>query len=146
LSIRVNARLPYVMKRTNDLYQLLYISAIAPDLPISCVADIARKARIGNNERGITGLLIFDGQRFCEYVEGSEDHLMALKERVRNDHRHIDMKMLHHGPLRKRRFTGFSLGYAEVDDSDVLERLSRLVGQSALDALDALLPTLDLDG
>jgi hypothetical protein len=133
------------MKRTNDLYQLLYTSTIAPDVPISSVAEIARKARIGNHERGITGLLIFDGQRFCEYAEGSEEHLMALIERVRRDHRHTDMKLLHHGALDKQRFKTFSLGYAEVDDFDLLERLSQLVGQSALDALDALLPKLDLD-
>lgn len=52
------------------LYEVLYVSTIAPDQPLSVVAEIAGRARVVNAELGITGLLIFDGQRFCQQLEG----------------------------------------------------------------------------
>ena len=44
------------------LYEVLYVSTIAPDQPLSVVAEIAGRARFVNAELDITGLLIFDGQ------------------------------------------------------------------------------------
>lgn len=133
------------MKAAKNLHEVLFISTLAPDAPISIVADIARKARSSNKVCGITGLLIFDGLRFCEQAEGREVEIAALMERIGHDPRHINMAILHHGPLDKRRFKGFSLGYAEVEDPDVLGRLELLHGQAALAAFAALIPALDLD-
>lgn len=133
------------MKPTTDLYEVIYLSTLAPDMPVSVVADITRKARLGNAAHNISGLLIFDGLRFCEQVEGAQQDIAALIESIKRDPRHTDVEVLHYGPLEKRRFTRFSMGYAEVEDPDVLSQLAPLRGQVALDALAALLPTLDLD-
>lgn len=133
------------MNTSKNLHEVLFISTLAPDAPISIVADITRKARLGNKERDITGLLIFDGMRFCEQAEGGQAEITALMERICDDPRHIDLAILHHGPLDERRFKGFSMGYAEVDDPEVLGRLERLKGQAALAAFAALLSGLDLD-
>ena len=46
---------------STSLYEILYVSTLAPEAPLSVVGDIAAKARQANAERGITGLLIFDG-------------------------------------------------------------------------------------
>ncbi len=132
------------MKATTDLYEVIYLSTLAPDVSVSVVADITRKAREGNAARNISGLLIFDGLRFCEQVEGAKKDIVALIDRVRHDPRHIKFEILHHGALNNRRFSNFSMGYAEVEDPDVLSQLALLRGQEALDALTALLPTLDL--
>lgn len=132
------------MNTSKNLHEVLFISTLAPDAPIGIVADITRKARTSNKARDITGLLIFDGLRFCEQAEGSEAEIMALMERICDDPRHINLEILHHGPLDQRRFKGFSMGYAEVEDPDVLVRLERLHGPSALAAFSALLPALDL--
>ena len=56
------------------------------------------------------------------------------------------MAVLHHGPLEKRRFGRFSLGYTSVEDIAQLERLQLLTGQAAVDAFVDLLPGLDMDG
>ena len=46
------------------LYEVLYVSTLAPEQPLSVVAEIAGRARQVNAELDVTGLLIFDGQRF----------------------------------------------------------------------------------
>jgi hypothetical protein len=132
-------------KISTTLYEILYVSTLAPEAPLSAVADIAVKARQANAERDITGLLIFDGMRFCQQLEGGQKQVLALLERIREDNRHINLQVLHHGELTARRFRRFSLGYCMVEDDDVLGRMEQLDGQAALDAFTGLLDSLDLD-
>lgn len=130
---------------TKPLHEVLYVSTLAPNQPVSIVGDIAGKARVFNTSQNITGLLIFDGMRFCQQLEGERKQVMALLERIRLDPRHTKVEVLHHAPLSERRFRRFSLGYTTVDDIDVLGNIEQLDGQQAMDAFVALLSTLDLD-
>ena len=135
-----NRRL-YIVRRmspSSSLYGVLYVSTIAPEAPLSVVADIVRKARPGNQERGITGLLIFDGQRFCQQLEGPQKAVLKLIERIRIDPRHVNVEVVHNGPLAGRRFQQFSLAFSTVEDADALARMERLDGEAALAAFEAM--------
>ncbi len=134
------------MEKILALQEFLYISKLAADAPVRVVADIAVKSRSANQSRDITGLLIFDGLHFCQQFEGSDVEAAALMNRIRADPRHIDVEILHHGPLTERRFKRWSLGYTSVDDIEVLARLERLQGRDAVEAFMGLLTSLDLDG
>lgn len=145
--IAASSRGSYIVRRmhtSSRLYEVLYISTIAPDAPVSVVAEIAAKARIANQQRDITGLLIFDGQRFCQQLEGTQKQVLSLLERIRLDPRHVDVNVVHHGPLATRRFKQFDLGYTSVDDEDALALLEQLDGQAAMDAFNELLSAVDL--
>lgn len=120
------------------LYEVLYVSTIAPDQPLSVVAEIAGRARFVNAELDITGLLIFDGQRFCQQLEGPQKAVLKLIERIRNDPRHINVEVLHHGPLAGRRFQQFTLAFSTVEDVDALARMEQLDGEAALAAFEAV--------
>lgn len=133
------------MTHSSSLHEILYCSTLAEQAPIRVVADIAGKARIANRQQGITGLLIFDGQHFCQQLEGDPSALTALMERISDDPRHTDVTVLHQGPLASRRFKRFSLGYTPVEDVDALERLEQLHGESAVEAFVALLESLDVE-
>jgi hypothetical protein len=128
-----------------DLHEVIYVSTLVPDAQTSVVADIIGKARLHNPWMGITGLLIFDGMRFCEQMEGSRKDVLAQLERIRQDTRHVNLRVVHLGPLAGRRFRRFSMGYTTLDDDDALGRLEALTGQDAIAAFQALLSTLDLD-
>lgn len=133
------------MITTSVLYEILYVSTIAADAPIRVVAEIAVKARATNQQLGITGLLIFDGMHFCQQLEGEEEEINALMEKIVGDPRHTDVYILHQGQLDKRRFMRFSLGFTSVEDIELLERMQQLKGQAAVDAFVNLLSSLDLD-
>ena len=133
------------MKTNSPLYEVLYISVLAPHAPISSIAGIAAKARVANLALGITGLLIFDGMRFCQQLEGEQKAVLKLMARIQTDTRHTHVEVLRHGPLAERRFRRFSLGYVSVDDEDVLGQLAQLDGAAAVNAFVALLSRLDMD-
>lgn len=126
------------MEIRTALYEVLYVSTIAPDQPLSVVADIAGRARPANAALDITGLLIFDGQRFCQQLEGPQKAVLKLIERIRNDPRHMNVEVLHHGPLAGRRFQSFSLAFSTVEDAEALARLEQLDGATALAAFEAV--------
>jgi hypothetical protein len=128
---------------STQLYEAIYVSTIAPGVAISSVADIAGKSRIANQRHGITGLLIFDGMRYCQQLEGPQKQVLNLMEKIRHDPRHINVEIIHHGELASRRFKSFSLGYTTVEDPEVLERLENLDGQAAVNAFLALLSHVD---
>lgn len=131
------------MKTTPALYEIIYVSTLAPDAPIRVVGEIAATSRVRNQQRGITGLLIFDGMRFCQQLEGAQRDVVRLLDKIRQDHRHVDMEVVHDGFLDARRFQQFNLGYAAVDDEDTLASLERLDGEAALQAFLAMLSTVD---
>lgn len=126
-----------------QLYEAIYVSTLAPGRPVSSVGDIAGKARAANPTRGITGLLIFDGMRFCQQFEGVKKQVLGLLDKIRHDPRHINLKIVHHDELTSRRFKNFSLGYTTVEDPEVLERLEKLQGPAAVSAFVALLSQVD---
>jgi len=125
------------MRAHTPLYEAIYVSTMAAGLPISSVAHINSKAR------DITGLLIFDGMRFCQQLEGPQMSVLSLIEKIRHDPRHTQVEVIHHGALASRRFKGFSLGYTTSDDPDLLVELEKLDGPAAVSAFVALLSQVD---
>ena len=126
------------MKICTALYEVLYVSTLAPDQPLSVVAEIAGRARQVNAELDITGLLIFDGQRFCQQLEGPQKAVLNLIELIRNDTRHVNVEVIHHGPLAGRRFQHFSLAFSTVEDVDALARMEQLDGDAAIAAFETV--------
>lgn len=132
------------MHPTPKLYEVFYISTIASDAPISVVGNIAAKARLFNEECGVTGLLVFDGMRFCQQLEGHQKTVLSLMEKIRHDPRHVDVNILHHGPLAARRFRNFSLGYASVEGEEALTQLQSLGGPAAVAAFMGMMSEIDV--
>ncbi|CAM3738484.1 BLUF domain-containing protein [Paracidovorax anthurii] len=135
---------PFSPPLATQLYEVLYVSTLAPGEPLSAVAAIAARARPANAERHITGLLVFDGQRFCQQLEGPRKPLLALLERIRLDPRHTQMEVLHHSPLAQRRFHRFSLAFSTLEDADALPRMESMEGPGALAAFEMLAVDLEL--
>lgn len=126
------------MQTSHPLYEVLYVSTLSVDQPLSAIATIAAKARVHNRDHGITGLLVFDGSRFCQQLEGPEREVRALLQRIRNDPRHIYVEVLHDAPLSQRRFQNFSLGFSTLEDENALEKLESLRGLRAVQTFAAL--------
>lgn len=130
---------------STPLSQFIYCSVLSPDAAPTCVADIIRTARRFNAEREVTGVLVFDGQRFCQYIEGPAEAIAELARRIERDPRHAEFCPKHHGPLPDaRRFAQWSMAYALAPDQEPLDRMRDLCGLPAVELLQELLPQLDL--
>lgn len=133
------------MPAATPLHELMYVSTLSPGATLSVIPDIARQARAANKLLGITGLLVFDGERFCQQLEGGLKAVRQLFEQISADVRHVNVQLVHQGPLAGRRFQKFSMGYAPVEDIDVLGELELLDGDAAVDVFVRMVATVDMD-
>lgn len=129
--------------RMQNVYQLIYLSRLADAASPACVAEIVRVARQRNAVFHIRSLLVFDGWRFCQTLEGEYAVVCDLADRIRADERHTDFRVLHRAESSAEGLFGrSSLDYAlSIDDS--LGHLEAVRGPEAFVLLSGLLPKLD---
>ena len=127
------------------LHEILYCSVLAPDQAPVTVGTIASHARARNAARDITGLLVFDGLRFCQHLEGPRDAVLALMRKIEQDARHTQVRVAYEGPLAERRYSGFGMGLAESEGPDLMAGVHVLYGETALKHFLALRPGFDIN-
>jgi hypothetical protein len=125
------------------LYTLLYVSQLATGGAPE-IAQICRESRANNARDRVTGVLVFDGAAFCQFVEGPEAAIASLLDRLERDPRHVGMHVLHLGRTPwARRFSSWRLGYAYSADPAAIARIASTRGDAALAAFDGWVPALD---
>ena len=98
-----------------DLKSLTYTSYAALDLDASQLEDIHRIARDLNALDGISGLLVFNGTRFLQVIEGSEAAVDDLVERLRRDPRHTGFEVRDERSIERRSFPDWSMELVRVE-------------------------------
>ncbi|CAN5428171.1 hypothetical protein BH10PSE17_BH10PSE17_23450 [soil metagenome] len=128
-----------------QLHELFYTSRLSEDFSAGDVGRIVTASRTRNRIAEITSLLVFDGAAFAQYIEGPRHQVRTLYAHIQNDPTHLDIVTRHEGPLmRGRRFGAWSLGFGLLQQEPPLGDFDHLFGHEAIDALEALIPRLDL--
>ena len=96
---------------TIDLYQFVYISRVTFNgwSGFNILQDISKKALKNNSLDDVTGILCYGNGFFFQCVEGSEQALTNLKNRILADSRHKNLRLLDFSAITERRFTHWSL-------------------------------------
>lgn len=128
------------------LYELIYTSTLADTANPACVADIVKIARSFNGLHDVTGVLIFDGAHFCQYLEGPAAAVLTLVGRIALDTRHTHFSIKHQGSFpSQRRFATWSMAYALDEDGAVLQKLLGTEGPEISTLLVQSIPHLDME-
>ncbi|MEM7473259.1 MAG: BLUF domain-containing protein [Pseudomonadota bacterium] len=107
------------------MYCVVYSSDARPGTTSEDVAKIIEQAEAANGRSEITGALVFDGDRFCQLLEGEKQHVKRTMERIRHDMRHSNIKIIGATQTIARRFPGWSMVQIEgVEFEEVLEALT----------------------
>ena len=100
-----------------QLKSLTYTSLAGLDLQASDLEDIHRTARETNAFDGITGLLIFNGTHFLQIIEGSEQAIGDLVEKLRRDPRHSSVEIRDERAIDERSFPDWAMELVHVEAS-----------------------------
>ena len=98
-----------------QLKTLTYTSRASFDLTDGDLVDILETARHLNALEGITGLLVFNGVRFLQIVEGAEAAIDGLVARLRGDPRHTAFEIRDERFVSKRTFADWDMELVKVD-------------------------------
>lgn len=98
------------------LHLLSYFSSATSSFQYSNLTDII-KSSVANNERlGVTGLLCYSDRNFVQFLEGEEDVLHDLYEKIKMDPRHTGFCTMLNEPIEQRLFDKWYMALRNVDD------------------------------
>lgn len=101
------------------LSSIAYTSQAADGLTPDQLSSLVRDASHHNRLAGVTGVLLFDGSRFLQYLEGPQEGLEFVFARVQNSKRHQGIVELARGQGGVRRFPYWSMHLIPVDQHEL---------------------------
>ncbi|AOA72441.1 MULTISPECIES: BLUF domain-containing protein [Stenotrophomonas] len=101
------------------LHAIAYWSQVVPDLTLDKVDHLARDAMVHNLIMDVTGVLLTDGNRFLQYLEGPETAVKQNYRRITNARSHTRMVELGRSTGRQRRFPSWPLRWLLVEPEDI---------------------------
>jgi hypothetical protein len=96
------------------------------------IRQILATARTHNPKAGLTGAMTFNESCFAQVLEGGEDQLAPIYEKIRRDPRHTDVKMLVQDNPTQRLFPSWSMAYVDTPSGHGRHPLAHFSFEAAL--------------
>jgi hypothetical protein len=103
------------------MYFILYTSDASEQCSSEDISSILKVSRRNNPSNLVTGLLIYKKPGFLQYLEGPEQAVKALYEKIKNDKRHASIETIKDGEIDARVFPDWEMGFAGEDDLQPLK-------------------------
>lgn len=84
--------------------RIVYISRAVQPFTDQDMVGLCHQVNASNHEKGISGLLLFDGVQFCQAIEGDHAIVGNLIERIKRDSRHTHLSFCFDQRVRSRQF------------------------------------------
>jgi hypothetical protein len=94
-----------------DVIQLCYISTARPNVGWDTVEEILWTSRRNNGAVHVTGLLLFNGKRFLQLLEGPKAAVATVYGRILRDDRHYAVVKLSEREIDEREFGGWDMAF-----------------------------------
>lgn len=121
------------------MYQIVYLSRATRIFSDEAVQQLCKKSFDANFAHGVTGLLLFDGNRFIQALEGERDAVDNVMRRIVADRRHDSIVFLSDGLVETRQFGNWSMDYKRADEGCCSEGF---LGKVKADVADVRDPAL----
>ena len=102
-----------------DNYQLIYVSMASFRFTRQNLMDLLVQSRKFNQEKKITGLLLYVEGHFMQLLEGSRKAINELMVRIAKDRRHQQVKVLEEGLVAGRQFDDWSMAFLDFESPQV---------------------------
>lgn len=103
------------------LTALAYLSSASQPFSEADLEALLLDARARNRQHGVTGVLLHHDGSFFQYLEGPEDGVAAVYERIRASRRHRGLIELFRWPCPGRLFDGWTMGFSQAPHGVVLK-------------------------
>ena len=109
------------------MIRLTYISTAVRDLRAEAIEDILKASRRNNRRDRVTGLLLHDGRRFLQVLEGAAPFVEAAYARILKDPRHRACVKLDERAVEARVFGEWDMACRRLDATGDASTLSQTV-------------------
>lgn len=108
--------------------RIIYCSIAAPGLDRAELFHLLYHARLANERRGMSGILLRSNQRFLQVLEGPTWKLCAAFAAIRCDVRHSQVEVLDERSIPHAIFGRWRMRY--FDDSDIARALNTISAEA----------------
>jgi hypothetical protein len=127
---------------TMRLRQVVYLSRASATCDDEQVYELSRASRERNQAYDVTGLLLYDGSRFIQAIEGPHDAIEETMDRITKDDRHTSIEIATDRVIEHRQFGDWSLqsrkATAGACSASFLKKIKQLMDNVDDAALQAL--------
>jgi len=102
-----------------SLRQIIYTSQASEQLNKRNLLDLLHTSRGYNTIDNITGVLMHRDGYFLQIIEGEQDVIEDLFQRLNNDTRHKNIKMILDRSIESRLFSNWAMGCADFDEPEL---------------------------
>lgn len=117
------------------MIQICYISTARPSVTAEDVEQILSVSRRNNRRNGVTGLLLFNGKRFLQLLEGPAESVDATYARISADPRHFAVVKLSEREIDTREFGSWDMAFqrfaGEERRNDLASRIAELTAAAS---------------
>ena len=104
------------------MLSMVYVSSASRPLIEEDFVQLLSAAQANNQRNGITGLLLYKDGNFMQAVEGPDEQVLGLFDRIRRDSRHHGVLMLLKEQITERRFPDWSMSMKNVHQLSEAQR------------------------
>lgn len=97
----------------------IYSSTATCDFQPDALITLLNGARINNTAMGLSGMLLYAEGTFFQVLEGAPEAVDTLVEKISRDPRHCRLTTIIRGQISKRAFADWSMGFAEISESEL---------------------------
>ena len=97
------------------MISLIYVSSATRLFNEEELLNLLQLSRSNNEQAEITGMLLYKGGNFMQVIEGPEEAVTALYQKILRDPRHTGIMLLTKEPLKERQFPDWSMGFQNLD-------------------------------
>ena len=98
------------------MLSLIYVSTSIDLLSDEELLDILKVSRVNNTTRDVTGMLLYKGGNFMQVLEGPDDSVHALFEKIKNDPRHKGVTVISREQIQTRQFPAWEMAFQNLDN------------------------------
>ncbi len=109
-----------------QLISLSYISKATQDMGVLALMRLTDQAAQLNQKLAITGVLFYENQHFGQTIEGPRPAVMRLWEKIQEDPRHHNVRLLEMGDIEARHFPGWSMRFFLA--KEIVKKMPQLKG------------------
>jgi hypothetical protein len=101
------------------LAQLVYVSSRKSTCSDQEIEKILSACQKNNPHAEATGVLLYSKDKFIQYLEGDSKQLLALFDKIKQDPRHEQVKMISYGPIQEKAFPSWHMATRQLSKSDL---------------------------
>ncbi len=101
------------------MIQLIYASAASVDFSAHDLTELLLRARKNNESVNVTGMLVYQDGAFLQILEGEEEDVFALYDKISKDKRHSNVRMLLQSQIDERSFGDWQMGFHDASGSEL---------------------------